>query len=249
MRRLLALLLVGAAAVARAADAPPDAWAKILAARVNPAGQIAFRTLARENDKDLARYLDFLAAAYPETLDHDGVIAFWLNAYHALMLSAVAHGENPSGLEGRARMYHWYGHTIAGKRQTLDDIRATLDRYAASDARIHLAISDGTRGGAALAAEPYVAERIDAQLAAAARRFATDLGKVRLGHGDWLELSRIFEWYRKDFDREAGSVIAFLRPLVADPALQRALAKSSPTILFIPYDWELAAAAGEQPSP
>jgi hypothetical protein len=246
MKRILLLLLLAVRA-AGAAEPAADGFAKLLAAHVTPSGEIAFRSLDRGGRQDLARYLDSLAATDPARLEGDGAVAFWLNAYHALMLSAVTHGENPAELEGRARMFHWFGHSIAGKRQTLDELRAILDRFAAGDARIHLAISNGTRGGPALPVEPFVADRLDAQLASAARRFASDPRNVRIGHGGLVELSRVFEWYRKDFERTSGTLARFLRPLVADSALLQALAVDAPAIVFVPYDWDLAASAGERP--
>ncbi len=241
MRRLLVALWL-LALPAWAADSPTEGFARVLAARVGPTGEVAFRTLRRDDGKTLTRYVESLAAVDPATLDPDGQVAFWLNAYHALMLSAVAHGEDPSDVRGRARMFHWFGATIGGKRRTLDETRAILDRYATVDARIHLAVSDGTRSGPSLPAAPYVPERLDSALAAAARRFANDPRNVRLGHGQLVEVSRVFDWYRADFERTSGSVAAFLRNLVTDPALVGALSLPSPAIVYVPYDWDLAAA-------
>ena len=50
-------------------------------------------------------------------------MTFWINAYHALVIAAVVHGERPETVAERARMFHWFGQRIAGVRRTLDDVR------------------------------------------------------------------------------------------------------------------------------
>jgi hypothetical protein len=158
----------------------------------------------------------------------------------------VVHGESPETTSGRARMYHWFGQTLAGKRRTLDDVRVILDHYASADPRIHLAICNGTRGAPPLPREPYTPERLDTQLAAAARRFVND--PERNGAGpERVELSRIFAWYGDDFERASGSIAAFLQPLAAREDLRAALAAHVLQIHYVPFDWRLNAAPAELP--
>ncbi len=244
MRAILAAVLLGVT-VASAAEPVTDSWAKILAVGVDPAGQVAYRALEKTERTRVEQVLDELGRQDVPRSDRDRAVAFWLNAYHALVIAAVLHGEHPETLQGRARMYHWFGHTIGGRRRTLDDVRAVLNGYASVDPRIHLAISDGTRGGPRLAAEPYDANRLDAQLAAAVRRFVNDPRNLRMPLPRRLEASRALFWYRSDFEREAGSLVDFLRPLIDDPELRRGLETPPTEIVFLPYDWTLAAAAEE----
>lgn len=244
MRALVAAAVI-AVGLAGASEPAADPWAKFLTTAVNAAGEVAYRSLERAQRTRIDQYLDDLGRQDVSRFGHDPTVAFWLNAYHALVISAVLHGEDPDTLRGRARMYHWFGHVIAGRRRTLDDVRAILDTYASTDPRIHLAICDGTRGGARLMAEPYEADRLDAQLAAAARRFVNNGEKLRVAAPGRLELSRVFSWYRSDFEREAGSLVDFLRPLIVDGELRRALDTPPTEIVFLRYDWQIAAARGE----
>ena len=233
-----------------AAAAEPDAgdWARILAARVNAAGEVAYRTLEAADEKALERHLDTLAGVDPKKLGRDAAVAFWLNAYHALAIAAVLHGERPTIVTSRARMYHWYARKIAGQRRMLDDVRVVLNAYASVDPRIHLAIANGTRGGPRLAAVPYTADGLDAELAAAARRFVNDAEKNRVERaGRRVELSRLFDWYRSDFEREAGSLQQFLAPLAAPGELREALDQTEIQVHYLPFDWRLNAAPGEDP--
>jgi hypothetical protein len=242
---LLVLLLARTAAPA---ELDKDPWREVLAAHVNQAGEVAYRSLARRSAERVEEALRRFAPIDPATLDHDGAVAFWINAYNALVLSAVTHGESPEALAARARMFHWFGATIGGSRRTLDDISLILEPAMKVDPRIHFALANGTRGGPALAAEPYVADQLDAQLAAAARRFVADLGKNHFDvFGGGVELSRLFEWYRADFEKEAGSLTEYVRRLVGTPGLKWFLSVNRPDVGFQPFDWTLNAAAGERP--
>ncbi len=246
MRALGAVLLL-AAAVATAAAAEEDPWAKILAARVDESGEVSYRSLAHHDSGSLRHALDRMAAIDAARLEHDGAVAFWINAYHATVLAAVLHGETPETLAGRARMYHWYRQNVGGTRRTLDEIREVLDRYASDDPRIHLAISNGTRGGPRLIATPYVPDRLDAQLSAAARRFVNDVDRNYVDSiHQRLELSRLFSWYRADFEAAAGTLVKFLRPLAESGRLSGALASDDVDIRYLPFDWRLNAAPGER---
>jgi Protein of unknown function, DUF547 len=234
--------------IAAAADAVDDPWAEILAARVERNGEVAYRSLKQNDGVRFEDVLHRLAAARPEKLERDGAVAFWLNAYHAMVVAAVLRGESPETVASRARMYHWFGEKVGGARRTLDDVRAILDAYASADPRIHLAVSNGTRGGPALAAEPYTAGRLDSQLAAAARRFVNDPERYRADSASGrIELSRIFAWYRSDFDHEAGSVEEFLRPLATRDDLLEVLGVPELKVRYRPFDWRLNAQPGERP--
>jgi hypothetical protein len=157
-----------------------------------------------------------------------------------MLMAAVLRGENPTTMTGRARMYHWFHRQIAGYRLTLDDVRFILNAFASKDPRIHLAIYDGTRGGPGLSREPYRGDTLDRQLVDATRRFVNDSRHYRVNAAvGRIALSKVFEWYRADFEREAGTLARFLQPYAQDAGLVAALA--SPVVGFesLGYDWRL----------
>jgi hypothetical protein len=245
--RALCAVLVLAVGTAIAAERDEDPWAKILAARVNESGEVAYRTLAQEDGRLLHRVLDRMSTVDVGVLDRDGAVAFWINAYHATVIAAVLHGETPETFAGRARMYHWFREKVGGTRHTLDEIREVLNGYAAADPRIHLAISNGTRGGPRFLATPYTPDHLDAQLALAARRFVNDIDHnyVNSIH-QHLDLSRLFSWYLADFEAAGGTLVKYLRPLAERRDLLAALELEHVEVRFLPFDWRLNAAPGER---
>jgi hypothetical protein len=91
--------------------------------------------------------------------------------------------------------------------------------------------------------EAYVAARLDRQLDEQTRRFLGDRTRNRVdAAAGTLEVSRIFDWYGKDF----GSVPAWLgerAALLTDvPAEQARLRAGALRLSFLDYDWALNAA-------
>lgn len=251
MRR--AFLLVGAAlwlCAAPAAGAEPldDLWGEVLRARVNMDGEVAYRSIATWDRERLTRYVTSLRAVEPGEMSRDDALAFWINAYNALVVFAVIHGESPETVESRARLYHWFPVEIAGASRTLDEIHAILARYAAGDPRIHFVLCNGGRSAPRLAAEPLEGKRLDAQLAAAARRFVTDEARNRFDAVKGrAEVSSLFDWYRGDFERTGGSLTAWLAKRVSQRDAARLLSDGKMEVSFLAFDWTLNAASKERP--
>lgn len=249
MKALLAVsALVFLALTSEASEPRNDLWKAILRARVNASGEVAYRTLSKFDRERLAEYLASLATVDPWKLDRDETIAFWINAYNAMVVFGVIHGGNPETLAGRAQLYHWFQLELAGSRRTVDGIASLLERFAAVDPRIHFALCNATRGSPSLAPDPYGAEDLDADLAEAARRFVNDSTKNRVDLARRkVELSRVFVWHQPDFERTSGSLPAFVGHLVTHPKAGSILRRPEMSTGFLEFDWRLNAAEGERP--
>src|SRR5213078_1488611 len=67
------------------------------------------------------------------------------------------------------------------------------------DARVHFAVNCASVGCPMLREEAYVAGRLERQLDEQAARFLSDRSRNRVAHGR-LEVSRIFDWFKEDFE-------------------------------------------------
>lgn len=98
-----------------------------------------------------------------------------------------------------------------------------------------------------LRAEAYVAPRLDAQLEDQTVRFLSDRSRNRYDpQRGVLEVSMLFDWYRKDFEmglrgiESRESFFAAHAHLLADsPSGRQVIASGAAPIRFLEYDWDL----------
>lgn len=210
---------------------------------------------------EAARGLGHLAL---DTLTSDDARrAFWINVYNALVL----HGIVALGVRRSvARAWNFFGraaYRVGGFVLTPDDVEHGVLRgnrrrkipplrpfgsrdprralaLATLDPRVHFAINCGARSCPPVGV--YRSEAIETQLDHAARGFVN--AEVTLEDGR-IVCSRLFKWYRGDFD-EAGGLAAFLLRHLDDGPARRALASGNPRrVGFRGWDWSLHRPAAE----
>src|SRR5690606_6900214 len=105
---------------------------------------------------------------------------------------------------------------LHGKTVTLQQVEDDLIR-SLNEPRIHMAIVCASVSCPDLRPEPYTAAQLEQQLEEQTRTFLhNDAKGVRINGND-VEVSKIFDWFEKDF-ADAGGVKAFIeryRPLPA----------------------------------
>src|SRR5262245_12977554 len=199
-----------------------------------------------------------LAGARPEALGGRAErLAFWINVYNALVL----HGIVRLGVRSSVRrVWNFFGrvsYRIGSHLLSLDDVEHGVLRdnrrrpwpplrpFRAGDARrelavspldprFHFAISCGAASCPPVGV--YRAEAIDRQLEAATRNFVHQ--EIVLAGGR-LACSRLFRWYRTDFDAAGGLGPFLLRHLDDGPARHALAAGALPCGAFRPYRWTL----------
>lgn len=244
-----ALLLLGTLLLAEAGAREPialDGWEEITGSRVDEHGRVAYRSIALYDAERLDRALAALAAVDLAGRSREEIVAFWLNAYNLAVVAAVVKGERPETLRGRARLYSWFRVEVAGAPRTIDSIGAELVRFAAEEPRIRFALCNGARGAPRLAATPWEAGTLAKALARAARAFVRDPLRNRID-AEPPALSALFRWYRTEFEREAGTLTAFVAALAPRAVRPRLLEPPGREPEFLPFDWRLNAAPGEEP--
>jgi hypothetical protein len=133
---------------------------------------------------------------------------------------------------------------LLGAKRSLDEIEHGMIRKPGvfDDPRIHMAVNCASIGCPALRNEAYVADHLDAQLDDAVRRFLSDRSRNRADQkGLWV--SKIFDWYAEDFEKQAGSVQGWLAPYAAllsdDSQTQAAVRNKQLRLHYLDYDWAL----------
>ncbi|MHC4393983.1 MAG: DUF547 domain-containing protein, partial [Planctomycetota bacterium] len=136
---------------------------------------------------------------------------------------------------------------LDGRKVHLYGLENSIIRKEFGDARIHAAINCASGSCPQLSSEPYLPETLDAQLDAAARRFAKP-PHVRIDAGrKTVELSMIFKWFKDDFVSDARRLqlgtgvldwIAHYAPEASRTQLDAAR-KGQFEIEYVEYDWTL----------
>jgi hypothetical protein len=258
---LTCVLSAGAGAAHASIDEAHSAFDALLRRHVawDAAGvgsSVSYRGLAADR-AELGKVLDLYAGvtrADYEAMSRDQRLAFLINLYNAATLELVlgAYPDLKSIRDlGSLMRSPWKQRIVRvfGELRTLDDIEHGMIRApgAFDDPRIHFVVNCASVGCPALRPEAITAARLQAQLEDSTRRFMRDVTRNRYDPVKGrLEVSKIFDWYRADFERGwigIGSREQFFgryADLLAIPLSERArLAEQRMPIGFLDYDWRL----------
>jgi hypothetical protein len=119
---------------------------------------------------------------------------------------------------------------------TLDQIEHDILRKQFKDPRVHFAVNCASKGCPPLQGEPFVGEHLDDQLNRAAAAFINNPRFNRL-EGDTLWVSKIFDWFKEDFNRDiVGTFIRYAKPPLRAKLEGR---RDRIKIRYLDYDWSL----------
>lgn len=224
-------------------------------------GYVYYRALRLDRGR-LDGYINSLASAQVDRLSRDEQLAFWLNAYNALVLRTVI---DHYPIQGRSADYPTRSirqipgaferltHRVAGRTLTLDQIEQTiLPEFR--DPRVYLALGHGAVGGGRLRSEAFVPELLEKQLAEVAAECANRTQCVEVDRAaDRLVASPIFSWHEKEFAAAYTSqapetfaarspvekaILAFIQPKLL--TIEREfLARNTFQLAYQPFDWSL----------
>jgi hypothetical protein len=255
-------LLVGllfASVHAYAFDNTHAPWTELLKKNVTlleggKASRINYAAIAQDRAK-LKAYLDSLTQVTPTEYNgwkKEDQLAFLINAYNAFTVEKIlTRYPNLKSIRdfGTVIGNPWKDKffTLLGREQSLDGIEhETIRKPGAFDEpRIHFAVNCASIGCPMLREEAYVGEKLEQQLEQQTTRFLSDRSRNRV-EGENLEVSKIFDWYKKDFTsgyKGVKSVEQFLSKyaaLLSDmPENQARVRDAKARVRFIDYDWAL----------
>lgn len=255
---LIAPLMMSASTNAIAQSFDHQAWDAIVKENVKSIGDGATSfdyANVQSKQQQLKTYLDQLSAIDQATFDSwstDEQLAFLINAYNAftvdLILSKYPDLNSIKELGG-ALESPWQKEFVPllGKTLSLDNIEHDMIRGSGryNEPRIHFAVNCASIGCPPLINEAFTAEKVDAQLEKATQDFLTDRNRNFI-NGEVVTVSKIFDWYRDDFEagwRDAIDLGEFLAlygdSLGLDEEQSEALAAGEYDIEFSEYDWRL----------
>ncbi len=224
-------------------------------------GLVYYRALKSDRGR-LDAFVRSLASASVEQQPTTAQLAFWLNAYNALVLQTVI-DHYPSGQRskdyppGSIRQvpgaFERLPHRVAGRTVTLDQIeQAILPEF--QDPRVYLALGRGAVGSGRLRSEAFGAESLDRQLSEVARECLTRSQCVEIDRAqEVVRLSSIFSWREAVFTSTYGekaapvfgsrspierAAVAFITPYLT-AAEREFLEKNAFKVEYSRFDWTL----------
>lgn len=238
---LFALLTVSNSFAANEGDAVHELFDQILRAHVSD-GRVDYDAI--QFDTQFNRYLDLITNFDPDRLSSRAEkLAFWINAYNALAIKGIIDGHSPKSLFGRYKYFKSVQYDIARQRINLYDLEHEII-IPLGEPRIHFAIVCASLSCPALRSEAYIASKLERQLNENASRFINNSDKNDFD-GKQIYVSRIFEWFEKDFSTHSGSLQKYLAQYVKDPALVQKLEADALKVGYLAYDWRLNGKRGD----
>lgn len=224
-------------------------------------GEVYYRALKLERAK-LDGYVSAIANESIDKRTREERLAFWLNAYNALVLRTVI---DHYPIAGRSADYpaksirqipgafERLPHRVAGRTLTLDQIEQTvLPEFR--DPRVYLALGRGAESSGRLRSEAFTPQRLETQL--------SEVESECVGHGrcfsfdrttDKMSVSSIFSWREKEFSAAYAdkapaafasrspierAILAFVSPKLLATEKEY-LEKNTFRIAYLPFDWTL----------
>ena len=218
-----------------------DLFDQVLQEHVDEKGRVNYTKLTANPEK-LEAYLDLLAVANPAELSYNAQLAFWVNAYNALVIKGVV-DHYPITSVRKVKLFNGFFSRLkfqaAGKTYTLNQIEHGIIRTEFVDPRVHFVLVCASSSCPPLENRAFSAETIEERLESATLNFIRNPEQVRIDRAKRrVYLSKIFKWYDDDFKEGYDGVADFLTDYLL-PKDAEFLASMDIKFRHLDYDWTL----------
>ncbi len=196
-------------------------------------GSVAYSKISTQRNEIEGLYAQVAAARLNDT-DDDTKKAFYANAYNIIVIYWVTKYYPLKSPMDDSGFFDKVKHNVAGEMMTLNalEIKKILVPY--KDARFHFALACAAKSCPPLASFAYTPEKVEQQL--------TERTRLALNSKTWVkvyanqkrvEVSKIFDWYKNDFNREAKSTLEWINQY------RKEKIPSNYAVGFYEYNWAL----------
>ncbi|MDZ7876886.1 MAG: DUF547 domain-containing protein [Saprospiraceae bacterium] len=203
-------------------------WNDLLKKHVSATGKVNYKGFKTDLDI-LDTYMRALNENAPtENASKEERLAYWINAYNAVTVRLIV-GNYPlssiTKLDG-GKPWDVKRYSNGSKKISLNDIENNILRPM-GDARIHFALNCAAKSCPPLLNEAFTGENVLKLLEQRTKQFINSSRTVV--EKDGIKVSKIFEWYAKDF----GNVVDFVNKYAKVKAAKTA------KVSYLDYDWGL----------
>lgn len=207
-----------------------EAFDALLKKHVSAAGKVNYKNLKNEKQA-LDNYIKTLSENMPaDGWNKNEKFAYWINTYNALTLKLIVDNYPLSSIMKLDNGKTWdvKRFKLGDKTYSLNDIENNIIRPM-GDARIHFALNCAAKSCPPLLNKAYTAKELNVLLESRTKKFINDPKANLLLKGNEIKISKIFDWYGKDF----YNTIDFINRYAISKV------KNDVKISFTEYDWAL----------
>ncbi|CCG53636.1 Protein of unknown function precursor [Flavobacterium indicum GPTSA100-9 = DSM 17447] len=201
---------------------------------VSEDGKIDYKTI-KKSPGELIYILDNASKLKVLAMDNKNVAkAFWINAYNLLVIKSAIDNYPTKSVNDIPGFFNENIHRIATQQLTLDDIENVILREIFFEPGIHFVLSSASNGGSPFIKGAYLPSNVDELIKKQAIFLINKDQYVRVNKNTkTIELSKIFDWYKKDFVTNYFDEIDFLN-LFLNKKIDKGF-----TIKYYDFDWTL----------
>ncbi|WKN40997.1 DUF547 domain-containing protein [Tunicatimonas pelagia] len=160
--------------------------------------------------------------------------AFYINAYNLAVIYQVAKYYPLKSPLNKSGFFDQVDHKIAGEKMTLNFLEIKKIVLPYGDPRIHFAVACAAKSCPPLASFAYVPDQLDKQLAERTKKSVNNNEFVQVkSSANQVAVSKIFDWYEKDFTKGGQTIIEFLNKY------RSTTIPTSYRVTYYEYDWSL----------
>jgi hypothetical protein len=212
-------------------QAQPDyaGFDQLLRQHVSAEGKVDYKLLKKHKTQLDSVVRDFQAVTPSTEWAKDAQLAFWINAYNLFTLKLITDNYPVKSIMDLDAGKTWAVKriTIGGKKYALDQIENQIIRPQFKDARIHFALNCAAKSCPPLHNEAFTESNVQTLLDQRTRQFI--LSAENQLSPQSIKVSKIFEWYIKDF----GDLTTFLN------SYSTIVIEKNARVIYADYNWKL----------
>lgn len=185
-------------------------WDKLLKKHVKESGLVDYEGFKADSEQ-LNNYISYLSGKKPnENWVFEEQLAYFINVYNANTIKLIVDNypvESIKDINATISPFLKNFITIGDKQFSLADIEKGILQKM-NEPRIHFAINCASISCPKLLRDAYTAENVNELMDRAATEFINS-NKNEISENS-AKVSEIFKWYKKDFLKEASSIIGYI---------------------------------------
>jgi hypothetical protein len=229
----IALFAISLIAKSQTADLFFEQTNEFMKKNVTTEGKVDYRIL-KKSPGELFYILDNIVNLDVKFSDKKVAKAFWINVYNLQVIKNIIANYPLKSVNDIPNFFDDLKFKVGGQELSLNDIENIILRDLYFDAAVHFSLSSGANGGSPLLNEAYSPDKVEDQLKERAKLVINSKDYFRINReAKTIELSKIFEWYKKDFAVNYFNEIDFIN-LFLERKIDNKL-----TIKTYNFDWTL----------